>query len=805
MADSALKGSNKKLIIPVSGMTCGACAARIEKAMRRVTGITEVNVNFATEKASVEWDSAILSSSDVTDVIGKAGFDVVVDEFSFGIESMTCSACAARIEKVLNKLPGVLEGSVNFALEKAHVTAVAGSITQALLAKHIQGAGFSLTASDETAGSEEAQLAREEEKLANELRTLKISIALTVPLLLQMIMQFMGFDNTHFGPELEVLLATPVQFVIGARFYKAALNAVRAGAANMDVLVVLGTTSAYIYSWYLIATLGVEAEGELYFEASATIITLVLVGKYLESRAKRSTTEAVRQLMELRPAVARVRRDGNDIEVPITEVSRGDLVIVKPGENLPVDGVVAEGSSEIDESLITGESIPVVKNPEDAVTGGYINGTGLLIIEATAVGDDSTLAKIIRLVENAQAGKAPVQKLVDRISAIFVPVVVVIALFTFGISFWLSGNAGESLIACVSVLVIACPCALGLATPTAIMTGTGVAARHGILIKDIQALEHAHRLNAIVFDKTGTLTEGHPAVTDIHMVTGSESELIQLAATIQQGSEHPLGQAVLHVAADRNIEPLTLSDFASHTGSGVEGRAGETHVRIGNQAFIASGGIDTRPAEEMAAKWEALGRTVIWVASDETLAGIMALADPLRPESAAAVAQLASMGVRTLLLSGDAEPVAQEIARQAGIDQAYGGVRPDSKAHRIKELAAEGYKVGMIGDGINDAPALAAADVGIAMGSGTDIAMETAGVTLMRSNPMLVPAAIEVSRATWAKIRQNLFWAFIYNVIGIPLAAAGLLSPTIAGAAMAMSSVSVVSNSLFLKRWKPKL
>ena len=407
-------------------MTCGACAARIEKAMRRVTGITEVNVNFATEKASVEWDSAILSSSDVTDVIGKAGFDVVVDEFSFGIESMTCSACAARIEKVLNKLPGVLEGSVNFALEKAHVTAVAGSITQALLAKHIQGAGFSLTASDETAGSEEAQLAREEEKLANELRTLKISIALTVPLLLQMIMQFMGFDNTHFGPELEVLLATPVQFVIGARFYKAALNAVRAGAANMDVLVVLGTTSAYIYSWYLIATLGVEAEGELYFEASATIITLVLVGKYLESRAKRSTTEAVRQLMELRPAVARVRRDGNDIEVPITEVSRGDLVIVKPGENLPVDGVVAEGSSEIDESLITGESIPVVKNPEDAVTGGSINGTGLLIIEATAVGDDSTLAKIIRLVENAQAGKAPVQKLVDRISAIFVPVVVVI-------------------------------------------------------------------------------------------------------------------------------------------------------------------------------------------------------------------------------------------------------------------------------------------------------------------------------------------------------------------------------------------
>ncbi len=385
------------------------------------------------------------------------------------------------------------------------------------------------------------------------------------------------------------------------------------------------------------------------------------------------------------------------------------------------------------------------------------------------------------------------------------PVVVTIALLTFGISFWLSGNAGESLIACVSVLVIACPCALGLATPTAIMTGTGVAARHGILIKDIQALEHAHRLNAIVFDKTGTLTEGHPAVTDIHTLTGTEAELIRLAATVQQGSEHPLGQAVLAAAAERNIEPLALSDFASHTGSGVEGRAGKTQVRIGNRLFVADGGIDTQPAEKIATEWEQLGRTVIWVAADESLTGIMALADPLRPESTAAITQLGDMGVRTLLLSGDAEPVAQEIARQAGIDKAYGGVRPDAKAQRIEDLAAEGYKVGMIGDGINDAPALAAADVGIAMGSGTDIAMETAGITLMRSNPLLVPAAIDVSRATWAKIRQNLFWAFIYNVIGIPLAALGLLSPTIAGAAMAMSSVSVVSNSLFLKRWTPKL
>jgi Cu+-exporting ATPase len=673
-----------------------------------------------------------------------------------------------------------------------------------LLTRRIDNAGFGARLlTDTSVSGDEARRAHEEKKLAEEKRTLKISIALTVPLVLQMVLQIIGFEDSHFGPELEVLLATPVQFIIGARFYKAALNAVRGGSANMDVLVVLGTTSAYLYSWYLIATLGAEAQGQLYFEASAVIITLVLVGKFLEAKAKRSTTEAVRQLMELRPAVARLQRDGGEVEVPVSEVKQGDRVIVKPGEKLPVDGLIVEGTSEIDESLITGESIPITKGADDTVTGGAINGTGLLIIEATAVGSDSTLSKIIQLVENAQAGKAPVQKMVDRISAIFVPTVITIALFTLGISLWITGDGGSSLIAAVSVLVIACPCALGLATPTAIMTGTGVAARHGILIKDVQSLELAHKVNAVVFDKTGTLTEGHPTIADIHTIEGDETRMLQLAASVQQGSEHPLAKALSNGATDRGITTLPLVDFQSHTGSGVEGNIDGIRVRIGNRRFMAENTIDHSAIDAQANDWELRGQTVICIAADQQLLGCMAIADPLRAESRAAIAQLADMKVHTVLLSGDAPAVAEEIGRQAGIDQAYGGVRPDEKARRIEALSQQGYIVGMIGDGINDAPALAAADVGIAMGSGTDIAMETASITLMRPNPTLVAAAIDVSRATWLKIRQNLFWAFIYNIIGIPLAAFGMLSPTIAGAAMAMSSVSVVSNSLLLKRWRP--
>ena len=797
------------MLIPITGMTCGACAARIEKALNRKDGITSANVNFATEKADIHWDPNQLDSQTVAGIITNAGFGLGEDKFSFSIEGMTCSACAARIEKVLQKLPGIIEASVNFALEKATVTSVAGSITQESLTQHIDKAGFkALLQSDATATGEDAQRKHAKQKLAKELRALKISMALTIPLVLQMVLQVFGSEDAHFGPELEVVLATPVQFIIGARFYKAAWNALRGSSANMDVLVVLGTTSAYLYSWYLIATLGTEAQGELYFEASAVIITLVLLGKYLESRAKRSTTEAIRQLMDLRPEVATVLREGKEVTLAINEVLTGDLVIVRPGSNIPVDGVVSEGSSDVDESLITGESMPVVKNPGDKMTGGAVNGTGRLIIEATAVGQDSTLARIIQLVENAQAGKAPVQRLVDKISAIFVPIVIVIAALTFGLTFWSTGIAGNSLIAAVSVLVIACPCALGLATPTAIMTGTGAAARAGILIRDVESLERAHQLDAIIFDKTGTLTEGRPQVTQLQAFNEDEDEdednLIMLAASVQQGSEHPLAEAIMRLADQHQIKALALDEFMSHTGSGVSARIQGQVIRIGRRGFAAESRADLTRGDALADDWEQQGQTAIWLTQGDRLVGIFAIADQLRESSPAAIRELHEMGVKTVLLSGDTDVVTQLIGNEAGLGESRGGVLPDQKAAEVVSLTAQGYHVGMIGDGINDAPALAAAHVGIAMGTGTDIAMETASVTLMRSDPRLVPAAISISRATWNKIWQNLFWAFIYNVIGIPLAALGFLSPTLAGAAMAMSSVSVVSNSLLLKRWRPK-
>jgi Cu+-exporting ATPase len=796
--------SETSMMIPVTGMTCGACAARIEKALSRADGITSANVNFATEKADIHWDPAKLDSQAVSGLITGAGFGVGEDKFSFAIEGMTCSACATRIEKVLNRIPGVIEASVNFALEKASVTTLTGSITPELIAAQINNTGYKAQLqTDATVAGEDAQRSHAEKKLADELRALKISIALTVPLVLQMVLQVFGFQDAHFGPELEVVLATPVQFIIGARFYKAAWNALRGGSANMDVLVVLGTTSAYLYSWYLIAILGTEATGELYFEASAVIITLVLLGKYLESKAKRSTTEAIRQLMDLRPEIATVLRNGQEVTLAINEVVSGDLVIVKPGSNIPVDGIVSEGSSDVDESLITGESIPVLKTPGDKMTGGAVNGTGRLIIEATAVGLDSTLAKIIQLVENAQVGKAPVQRLVDRISEIFVPVVIVIAALTFGFTFWSTGDAGNGLIVAVSVLVIACPCALGLATPTAIMTGTGAAARAGILIRDVESLERAHQLDAIIFDKTGTLTEGRPEVTRTEAFTGNEDELIMLAASVQQGSEHPLAEAIMRLAETRQITAVALDEFMSHTGSGVSGLIEGKTIRIGRRGFVAESGADLAQGDALAVTLEQQGQTAIWLTRNDQLIGLFGIADKLRESSPAAIRELRNMGVKTILLSGDADTVAQLIGKEAGLDESRGGVLPDQKAAEVVSLTAQGFHVGMIGDGINDAPALAAAHVGIAMGTGTDIAMETASVTLMRSDPRLVPAAISISRATWNKIWQNLFWAFIYNVIGIPLAALGYLSPTLAGATMAMSSVSVVSNSLLLKRWKP--
>ncbi len=726
-------------------------------------------------------------------------------QFTFDVGGMTCSACAARIEKALSRQPGVVAANVNFALERADITVTDGDIDAAALAAAIEKTGFTAqlpdTGDDADADAEHRE--QESRALRRELYLLLASAALTLPLVLQMGAMLTG-EGFHLTPLTEWLLATPVQFVIGARFYKAAWNALRAGAGNMDVLVAMGTSTAYLYSLYLLLTLGDAARGQLYFEASAVIITLVLLGKYMEARAKRGTTAAIRQLMDLRPKTARVLRDGTEAELPVSRVRKGDTVIVKPGESIPVDGEVIDGTTEVDESLITGESIPVEKATGDPVTGGAINGTGLVKISATAVGADSTLAKIIRLVENAQAGKAPIQRLVDRISAVFVPVVVAIAAVTFGAWYFAGGELEPALIAAVSVLVIACPCALGLATPTAIMTGTGAAARAGILIKDVAALEQAHAIDAVIFDKTGTLTTGQPAVVNMHAVDGDETALLRVVGSLQQGSEHPLARAVLDAATDREIALGDVSDFKSHTGFGVAGVVGGAAIISGNEQFMQDNGVTTASLSSRAADWEDEGKTVIWVARDGALLGIMAIADPLRESSAPAVAALKHMGIETVLLSGDAVRAVNEIGRQVGIDRARGAVKPADKSAEVESLRAAGRRVGMIGDGINDAPALAAADVGIAMGTGTDVAMETAGVTLMRPDPALVPAAIDISRATWRKIRQNLFWAFVYNVIGIPFAALGFLSPTIAGAAMAFSSVSVVTNSLLLRRWQPQ-
>lgn len=802
MTEAILKTS-----FQVGGMTCSACAIRLEKALGRAPGIDEAAVNFALERANVSFDASQTNIAGIADVIKNAGFDTQLESFSLGIGGMTCSACSGRVEKALKKVAGVVEANVNLAIERADVKAVSGTVTLETLAETVRQAGYEAhiaPASEALAQNNDEQRLRDEAQLRKELSRLRLSIFLTIPLVAQMVFQFLGFTQVHLPPFVEVLLATPVQFVIGARFYTAAYNALKARSSNMDVLVVMGTSAAYFYSWYLIGVHGTEAQGELYFEASAVIITLVLLGKFMEARAKRGTTEAIRQLMDLRPETARLRRaDGSETEVPITEVRSGDTVIIKPGERVPVDGEVLSGQSELDESLLTGESLPVEKIAGEKVTGGAINGTGLLEVRATNIGEDSTLSRIIRLVENAQAGKAPVQRLVDRISGIFVPVVVTIAVLTFAGWYFMTGNFESALISAVSVLVIACPCALGLATPTAIMTGTGAAARSGILIKDVESLERAHRINAIIFDKTGTLTEGKPRLVETHVMRGSEHELIALAASVQQGSEHPLAKSLLDKAEalQQTLRPVT--DFQSHTGRGVSGTVDGRAIIIGNEQLLKERKLDPSAEINRARTWEEQGKTVVWVADEEGLRGIFAIADTLRAESVEAVRTLKDRGIRTIMLSGDAELVAKEIGRQAGIDDARGSVKPDQKAETVEELVREGYVVGMIGDGINDAPALAAADVGIAMGTGTDIAMETAGITLMRSDPRLVNAALLASRATFRKIKQNLFFAFIYNVIGIPLAAAGLLSPTIAGAAMAMSSVSVVSNSLLLRRWRP--
>jgi Cu+-exporting ATPase len=713
------------------------------------------------------------------------------------IDGMSCASCVVRVEKALRQVPGVIEASVNLATERATVSTpdVKFAVLQAAVAK----AGYAAREVADTSAGTESRVASGWPVVAAGL--------LTLPLVAPMLLQLFGL-NWRLGGWLQLALATPVQLVLGARFYVAGWKAVRAGSGNMDLLVALGTSAAFGLSvWLLFAHAGHDMP-HLYFEASAAVITLVLLGKWLEGRAKRQTTEAIRALNALRPATARVLRGDAETELPLAQVAVGDRVRVRPGERVAVDGEVLDGRSHVDEALITGESLPVAKGPGDRVTGGAINGEGLLTVKTLAIGAETVLARIVRMVESAQAGKAPIQRLVDQVSAVFVPVVLGIAALTLAGWVLAAGDWQQAIINAVAVLVIACPCALGLATPTAIMVGTGVAARHGILIKDAQALEVAHGVTTVAFDKTGTLTEGRPLLAAVHAAPGhARDEVLQLAAALQQTSQHPLARAVLAAVQARQLPVATASGATALPGRGLQATVEGRSLLLGSTRLLRERGVAAALLEEDARRLEGEGRTVSWLmregAAGTELLGLLAFGDSVKAAAHDAVARLHAMGVKTVLLTGDNRGSAEAVARELGMADFRAEVLPEDKAKIVQQLRAAGERVAMVGDGINDAPALAAADVGIAMSTGTDVAMEVAGITLMRGDPRGVADALDVSRRTYATLKRGLFWAFAYNVVGIPLAAFGLLNPVVAGAAMALSSVSVVGNALLLRRWRP--
>jgi len=713
------------------------------------------------------------------------------------IEGMSCASCVRRVEKALATVPGVAHAAVNLATETARVDSDS-PVAFLALQQAIGRAGY--------AASELAAPAAESAPRIPEGLAVILSAALSVPLVVPMVAEWFGM-HLMMAPWLQWLLATPVQFVFGARFYRAGWKAVKARAGNMDLLVALGTSAAYGLSAYL-ALAPSQGMKHLYFEASAVVLTLVLLGKWLEARAKRQTASAIRALQDLRPVTARVRREGeSDADLPIDQVRVGDIVVIRAGERVAVDGEVVDGASHVDESLITGESLPVAKHVGERVTGGAINGEGLLLVRTSATGAETMLSRIIRLVEDAQSAKAPVQKLVDKVAAVFVPVVLVLALLTLA-GWWLAtGNVEQAVINAVVVMVIACPCALGLATPAAIMAGTGVAARHGILIKDAEALEMARQVDTVVFDKTGTLTQGKPVLAQLLPHDVPAARALQLAAAIQRGSEHSLARAVLDAEAGKGdaLPQLTANAVTTLAGRGLAATVDGIELLLGSGRLMAERGVELAPLQQRAAELEASGHTISWLAdaASRQLLGLLAFADQPKQHARAAIDRLHARGIATVMLTGDNQGSAQAVAQALGIGSEEANLLPADKTTVIARLKAEGKRVAMVGDGINDAPALAAAHVGIAMATGTDVAMNAAGITLMRGEPLLVADAIDISHRTFSKIRQNLFWAFIYNVAGIPLAALGILNPLLAGAAMAFSSVSVISNALLLRRWQP--
>ncbi|WP_269410983.1 heavy metal translocating P-type ATPase [Lentibacillus daqui] len=779
----------------ITGMTCAACSSRIEKVLNKMDGV-EAQVNLTTEKATVDYDSEKTSIEDITKKIENVGYGVLMEKAELDVFGMTCAACSSRIEKVLNKQEGVQFAAVNLTTETASIEYNPGLVDLKALIGKIKNIGYDAKPKAEAA---EKQTHKEKE-LQHKKTKLIISAVLAAPLVLTMLVHLFGMNlpAIFMNPWFQFVLATPVQFIIGWQFYVGAYKNLRNGGANMDVLVALGTSAAYFYSLYeALKTIG---KPHLYFETSAVLITLILFGKYLEAKAKSQTTNALSSLLNLQAKEARIIRNGEEVMVPVDEVVVGDRLVVKPGEKIPVDGRLVKGKTSVDESMITGESIPIEKDVDASVIGSTINKNGSIEMEATKVGKDTALASIVKVVEEAQGSKAPIQRLADVISGYFVPIVVGIAILTFiiWIAFVQPGQFEPALVAAIAVLVIACPCALGLATPTSIMVGTGKAAENGILFKGGEHLERTHQLNAIVLDKTGTITKGKPEVTDF---TGDE-EALQLLASAEKGSEHPLAEAIVAYATENNIDLLDVDDFTAIPGHGIEAKISGKQIFVGNRKLMNDQQIDIGANEEKLVAFETNGKTAMLIAINGKYRGIVAVADTIKETAPQAIKELQEQGLEVIMLTGDNERTAQAIAKQVGIDHVIAQVLPEEKADKVKEIQDEDKKVAMVGDGVNDAPALVTADIGIAIGTGTEVAIEAADLTILGGELLLIPKAIKISHATIKNIRQNLFWAFGYNTAGIPVAAIGFLAPWVAGAAMALSSVSVVSNSLRLKRVK---
>jgi len=807
---------DQKVTLPITGMTCANCAMNIERTVKKLNGIKDADVNFAAEQAVVAFDPKLLHLKNVVDNIHDSGYTVATTKVEFPVTGMTCANCAMNIERVLNKkVPGVIDASVNFATERVSVEYVPSITNVDEIVSAIKKAGYGAIPPDEVIEGEDAELAARKAEIKNQ--TLKFTVGVLFALPLFLLSMGRDFNLTGIWSHepwvnwLFFALATPVQFYTGWDYYVGGIKSLKNKSANMDVLVAMGSSVAYFYS---LTVLLFPFLGEhVYFETSAVIITLIKLGKMLEARTKGKTGGAIRKLIGLQPKTAAVLENGIENEIPLTRVKKGDIVIVRPGERIPVDGIVLEGESAVDESMLSGEPLPVDKHANDTVVGGTINGEGLLKFKATRVGKETALAQIIKLVQEAQGSKAPIQALADRVAAIFVPSVIAIAIITFALWWGITGEFAPSMIRLVAVFVIACPCALGLATPTAIMAGTGKGAEKGVLFKKSEALENATKLDTIVLDKTGTITIGKPAVVDIIPFDPditTKDQLLKLAASVEKGSEHPLGKAIVNEAKTRGIDLWEPENFRASGGFGVEAQIDGNFVRLGKPPWFHELGVDIDIAKNKISYLQSEGKTVMVLARENNLSGLISVSDTLKPESKEAIKQLHSQNLKVVMLTGDNLQTAQYIASQVNIDDIFAEVRPEEKSSKIKELQEKGKKTGMVGDGINDAPALAQADVGMAIGTGTDVAIETADVILSSGSLTGVSRAIRLSRATMRTVRQNLFWAFGYNILLIPVAAGILqpfeifpvflrqLHPILAALAMALSSISVVTNSLLL-------